>query len=86
MAKTSFFPQYKKVSELVRKRILNGSYSLKLFPSERRLADELSVNYMTVRRGLQILEEEGMLVRQPNGRMRVKRIQQGKRRILIFAF
>ena len=41
------------VSELVRKRILNGSYSLKVFPSERRLADELSVNYMTVRRGLQ---------------------------------
>ena len=86
VAKSSFYPQYKKVTEVIRERILNGSYSLKLFPSERRLADELGVNYMTVRRGLQILEKENILVRQPNGRMRVKRIQQGKKTHLNFCF
>ena len=86
VAKSVFFPQYKKVADLVRKRILNGSYSIKVFPSERRLADELGVNYMTVRRGLQILETEDILVRQPNGRMRVKHIQQGKKTHLNFCF
>jgi len=86
VAKTTFYPQYKKVTEIVRKRILNGSYSLKVFPSERRLADELGVNYMTVRRGLQILEQENILVRQPNGRMRVKRVRQGKKTHLNFCF
>lgn len=86
MADSKFFPQYKKVAEIVRKRIIQGSYSLKLFPSERRLAEELAVNYMTVRRGLQILEREGMLTRLPNGRMRVKRIQQGEKKHLNFGF
>lgn len=86
VAKSSFSPQYKKVAEIVRKRIFQGSYSLKLFPSERRLADELGVNYMTVRRGIQILERENILVRQSNGRMRVKRIQQGQKTHLNFGF
>jgi hypothetical protein len=86
VAKSSFYPQYKRVSELIRKRILNGTYSLKMFPSERRLADELNVNYMTVRRGLQILESENILVRQSNGRVQVKRVQQGKKPHLNFCF
>lgn len=86
MAKSNFYPQYKKVAEIVRRRIIQGSYSLKLFPSERRLAEELGVNYMTVRRGLQIIEKENMLARLPNGRMRVKRIQQGKKAHLNFGF
>jgi len=83
---SNFCPQYKKVSDIIRRRIIEGSYSLKLFPSERRLARELDVNYMTVRRGLRILEEENMLTRLPNGRMRVKRIQQGKKTHLTFGF
>ncbi|MBN8712003.1 MAG: substrate-binding domain-containing protein [Verrucomicrobia bacterium] len=86
MADSKFFPQYKKVAEIVRKRIIQGSYSIKLFPSERRLAEELGVNYMTVRRGLQILEKENILTRLPNGRMRVKRIQQGVKNHLNFGF
>jgi len=86
VAKSSFHPQYKKVTEIVRERILNGSYSLKPFPSDRRLADELGVNYMTVRRGLQILKKENILVRLPNGRVRVKHIQQGKKVHLNFCF
>lgn len=86
MAKRSFQPQYKRVTEVVRERILNGSYSLKPFPSDRRLAEELGVNYMTIRRGLQILKKENMLVRLPNGRVQVKHIQQGTKGHLNFCF
>lgn len=86
LEKKSFFPQYKKVAEIVRERIIHGSYSLKTFPSERGLAEELDVNYMTVRRGLLILEKENLLSRLPNGRMRVKRIQQGKKPHMVFGF
>lgn len=71
---------------MVRKRILAGDYSLKPFPSGGILATELNVNYMTVRRGLDILEKEGVLMRQPNGRMAVKRIQQGDKPHLNLAF
>ncbi len=86
LEKPHFFPQYKRVAEIVRRRIMQGSYSLKAFPSERALAEELGVNYMTVRRGMQILEKENLLSRLENGRMRVKRIQQGKKNHLIFGF
>ncbi|MFA7344257.1 MAG: substrate-binding domain-containing protein [Terrimicrobiaceae bacterium] len=86
MATPAFIPRYKKVADLVRKRILHGDYALKPIPSERTLAGEMGVNYMTVRRGLQILENENLVVRQPNGRMRVKRARQGGKRHLSFAF
>lgn len=79
-------PHYKKVAEVVRKRILHGDYALKPVPSERRLAEEVGVNYMTVRRGLEILEKEGLLMRLPNGRLRIKRFQQGGKKHLNFAF
>lgn len=64
-------PYYKSVADLMRERILDGDYGLKPFPSERMLAEELGVNYMTVRRGLSLLEQEGILRRQPNGRMAI---------------
>jgi DNA-binding LacI/PurR family transcriptional regulator len=86
VAKTAFIPRYKKVADMIRKRIIHGDYALKPIPSERTLADEMKVNYMTVRRGLQILEKDNLIIRQSNGRMRVKRIQQGTKKHLNFAF
>jgi hypothetical protein len=86
MGKDTFSPQYKFVADTIRRRILNGDYSLKTFPSERRLAAELGVNYMTVRRGLHILEDENILIRQTNRRMAVKRAQQGNKPHLNFGF
>lgn len=71
---------------MVRKRILHGDYALKAIPSERNLAQELGVNAMTARHGLQILEKEGLLIRQPNGRVRIKKIHQGGKNHLNFAF
>lgn len=62
-------PYYMSVARVMRERILSGDYALKPIPSERILAAELGVNYMTVRRGLSLLESEGILSRQSNGRM-----------------
>jgi len=71
VSKPTFFPRYKKLAEILRKRILHGSYAIKPMPSQRRLAEEFNVNYMTVRRGLKLLEGEGLL---PNpNRSRVKK-------------
>ena len=55
-------------------------------PSERILAEEVGVNYMTVRRAFQILEQENLAIRQPNGRMQIKRIKHGGMKHLNFAF
>lgn len=70
----------------MRTRILQGSYAIKPLPSERRLAKEFGVNYMTVRRGLTILEEEGLLIRRPNRRKQVKLIQHGAKPHLNIGF
>ena len=86
MPKDAFIPNYRRVADNLRKRIINGSYAIKPIPSERQLATEFGVNFMTVRRGLHALEKEQLLVRQPNGRMQVKRIQHGPKRHLNLAF
>ena len=86
MAKSTFSPQYKRVADTVRTRIHLGDYALKSIPSERILAKELGVNYMTVRRGLNILEKEKLLVRQPNGRVRVRRTRQEGKSLLNIAY
>ena len=77
-------PQYKRVAQLIKKRILHGDYSIKTIPSERQLARELDVNFMTVRRGLQLLVEDGLIERR-RGRMRVKNDGVGSRRIVRIA-
>lgn len=75
-----FLPNYKKVANLVRRRILHGAYALKPIPSERRLAEELGVNYMSVRRGLKILESDGLIRRSLAGRMEIRRAKQGNKK------
>src|SRR5437867_4469866 len=86
MDKSTFFPNYKRVADTLRKRILDGNYAIRPIPSERQLAEEFGVNYMTVRRGIQVLEKGQLLVRQPNGRMQVKHNQHGGKEHLNFAF
>jgi DNA-binding transcriptional regulator YhcF (GntR family) len=65
-------PHYLRVARLIKKRIVHGDYRIQPLPSERQLAREFEVNYMTVRRGLQLLIKEGLLERQPNGRIQVR--------------
>ena len=86
MAKSTFFPGYKKVAETLRKRILQGSYAIRPIPSERRLAVEFGVNYMTVRRGLKLLEDEGLLTRHNHRRVKVTQPEQETKKHFNFGF
>ncbi len=73
-------PHYRKVAGIVRRRILHGAYALKPMPSERQMAEEIGVNYMSVRRGLKLLEADGLLRRNSAGRMEIKRARQGNKK------
>lgn len=86
MAKLSFTPKYKKVADLIRERVRHSDYVVKPIPSERKLATEMGLSYMTIRRGLETLEAENLIIRQPNGRMRVKQLRHGVKKYLNFAF
>jgi len=57
---------------MIRKRILHGDHALHGIPAERPLAGELGISRQTVRRALTLLEHDGILVRQENGRLVVK--------------
>ena len=52
-------------------RVRHGDYLLNAVPPERTLATEMGVSYMTARRAVQVLIEDGYLVRQSNGRLSV---------------
>lgn len=76
---------YQRVARTLQTRILHGDYSLKSLPSERKLAEEFGINFMTVRRSLRTLEKQGLLTRQPNGRLTVRTARQGQKRHFNFA-
>lgn len=59
--------RYTEVAEYLRVRVLNGDYQLKSLPSERQLAQEAGVSYMTARKAVQTLIAEGLLIRDKNG-------------------
>ena len=78
--------KYVNVANLIKTRVRNGDYSMKSVPAERQLAAEVGVSYMTVRRAMRELVEEGILVRQPNGRLCVGRLAEGNGAQLQLAF
>lgn len=57
------------VAALIRSRLEHGDYSLTDIPAERTLALEHHVAYKTLRRAVQLLIDEGLLVRRANGRL-----------------
>ena len=57
-------------AQVIRNRILHGDH-LHDIPAERPLAEELGISRQTIRRALQLLEDEGALVRGQNGRFKV---------------
>jgi LacI family transcriptional regulator len=65
--------KYNQLSNLVKRRILDGDYAIKGLPAERQLALENGVAHMTARRALLQLQEEGFLVRASNGRLEINR-------------
>lgn len=60
--------KYDQVSNLLRKRIVNGDYTLSGLPADRQLAEECGISYMTARRAVQELIDEGLIARGVNGR------------------
>jgi len=63
--------KYSQLSNLLKKRINHGVYAIRSLPAERQLAEENGVSYMTARRALQELIDDGLLVRGANGRVMV---------------
>lgn len=79
--------KYEQIAALLRTRIHHGDYALQEIPPERRLAVEVNASYMTVRRAIQRLVDDGFLVRQANGRAAVNPTRgDGNRRLLQLAF
>jgi DNA-binding LacI/PurR family transcriptional regulator len=79
-------PLYQRIAKILKTRILHGDYSLKAIPSERKLAQEFGINFMTVRRSLRALAKDGFLIRLTNGRLSVKGAGVGRKRYFNFAF
>ncbi len=65
--------KYDHLSNQLRERIMHGDYALRGLPAERQLATDHGVSYMTVRKALQQLIDNGILVRGTNGRVEVDR-------------
>lgn len=65
--------KYQQVSKLLERRILNGDYLLKDFPTDRQLSAEFQVDTRTARKAVAKLVDIGLLVRQSNGRPAVMR-------------
>ena len=58
-------------AQIIRKRIIHGDHALNGILGERLLAEEFGISRQTLRNGLKMLEKEGLLVRQSNGRLQV---------------
>ncbi|MBN2712836.1 MAG: GntR family transcriptional regulator [Planctomycetes bacterium] len=61
--------KFQAIAETLKSRLGKGDYVIGGLPSERRLASELGVSRMTARRAIQMLVDEGTLVRHENGRL-----------------
>jgi len=74
------------LTDQLRTKVTRGYYALKALPSERQLAAESGVAYMTARRAVQQLIEEGLVVRRSNGRLEINRVGDSEDRALQVAF
>ncbi|MEM6749291.1 MAG: substrate-binding domain-containing protein [Planctomycetota bacterium] len=64
-------PIFTDVMKVLERRIAEGDYMLKDLPSERRLAEEVGVSYMTARKAVLGLIEKKVLLREPGGALAV---------------
>lgn len=72
--KLDVVPAYKLVFDAIEKQILSGGLTEgDLLPSELALAEQLGVNRSTVREGIRLLEESGLVTRLGGKRLRVRR-------------
>lgn len=74
----------KQIQSILERRIRHGDYLLTGLPAERELSREVGASRMTARKAIERLMEKGLLERQSNGRLTVRRdLTEG---LLTFAF
>lgn len=78
--------KYDQLSDLLRKRIQFGDYVIRELPAERRLAECHGVSYMTARRAVQQLINDGLLTRGTNGRLEIIKSKTPQQPALQIAF
>jgi DNA-binding LacI/PurR family transcriptional regulator len=64
-------PKYLEVMDIIWRRIEAGDYLLNDLPGERKLAADTGVSYMTARKAVLAMIQEGMLAREANGKLYV---------------
>jgi hypothetical protein len=57
------------IAQAIRERIRRGDYPQGLLPGERVLAAQSGVSHMTARKAVQLLIKQGIVAREPNGRL-----------------
>jgi DNA-binding LacI/PurR family transcriptional regulator len=67
-------------AQMIEKRIAHADHVLMGIPGERQLAEEMGLSRTTVRTAVQLLMEQGILVRQENGRLNVASHLDGRRK------
>lgn len=61
--------KYIQIAEAFRRRLHNGDYAFSTLPGAQRLASEMGVSYLTARQAVKKLIDDGVLRRQPSGRL-----------------
>lgn len=61
--------KYHDVMDIIWRRIEAGDYLLNDLPGERKIAADTGVSYMTARKAVQTMIQEGMLAREENGKL-----------------
>lgn len=64
-------PQYSRIAQILAERIDHGDYHLTPMPSGRKLAEEMAVSHIVVRKAMEKLIADGRLRRLANGRLEV---------------
>ena len=67
-----------KIINLLKQRIKQGDYALKGFPTDRELCEEIGAARMTIRRAVQQLVDDGVLIKSPNKRPQINANLQGQ--------
>jgi DNA-binding LacI/PurR family transcriptional regulator len=79
-------PKYTDIAQMVVRRIEQGDYATDAFPSARKLASDVGVSYLTARKAIAYLADNGQLQQLDNGRMQIVRPRKSKRHEPRFAF
>lgn len=77
-------PRRTAIIETLRKRLAAGYYDRRSFPSERALAKEFSVSYMTARQAVLRLVEEGLILREGRSTLPNPALSQPARKEFLF--